>query len=207
MTTEQRADAAAADTPAADPNRWRSLTVCLIAGAMTLLDISIVNVALPSLRTGLRADDSDLQWIVAGYTLAIGIVLVPAGRLGDARSRRTIFMIGVALFTLASAAAGASPNPTALSVARVIQGFGGVIVAPQISGFIQNLFRGPERAKAFGMFGATVGLATAVGPLLGGLLVSLGGSDFGWRLVFYVNVPIGLIVLPLAMKWLPASAP
>ena len=186
-----------------DPGRWRALGVCLIAGAMTLLDLSIVNVALPTLRSGLGADDSDVQWIVAGYALAFGVFLVPSGRLGDARSRRAVFVAGVALFTLASAAAGAAPNPTLLAIARVVQGIGGGMIAPQVSGFIQNLFRGAERARAFGLFGATVGISTAIGPLLGGLLVNLGGPELGWRLVFYVNVPIGAVLIPLALRILP----
>ena len=193
--------------PPPDPARWRGLAVCLIAGAMTLLDLSIVNVALPSLRTSLGADDGDLQWIVAGYALAFGVLLVPAGRLGDARSRRTVFVVGVALFTASSAAAGAAPNPTLLAVARVLQGLAGGLISPQVSGFIQNLFRGPERAKAFGLFGATVSVSTAIGPLLGGLLVDLGGPDLGWRLVFYVNVPIGVVLIPLALRLLPRNEP
>ena len=192
------------DTPP-DPARWRALAVCLVAGAMTLLDVSIVNVALPTLRSGLRADNSDVQWILAGYALAFGVALVPAGRLGDARSRRTIFCIGIALFTLSSAAAGASPSPTFLSVARVLQGLAAGLISPQVSGFIQTLFRGPERGRAFGLFGASVGLSTAVGPLLGGLLVRLGGPDFGWRLVFYVNVPVGIVLLLLARRYLPQT--
>src|SRR4051812_6578514 len=179
----------------------------MAAGAMTLLDVSIVNVALPTLRAGLGADDSDVQWIVAGYSLAFGVVLVPAGRLGDARSRRAVFMVGVALFTLASAAAGAAPTPWLISVARIVQGIGGGIITPQVSGFIQNLFRGRDRARAFSIFGATIGLSTAAGPLLGGLLVHLGGESYGWRLVFYVNVPIGIAILLLARKLLPAGTP
>ena len=174
---------------------------------MTLLDLSIVNVALPSLRTSLGADDSDLQWIVAGYALAFGVVLVPAGRLGDARSRRTIFLIGIGLFTLSSAVAGAAPDATVLAVARVLQGLAGGLIAPQTSGFVQNLFRGPERARAFGLLGAAIGVSTAIGPLLGGLLVNLGGPDLGWRLVFYVNVPIGIALLPLAYRLLPGAEP
>ncbi len=170
---------------------------------MTLLDLSIVNVALPALRSGLGAEDSDIQWIVAGYALAFGVVLVPAGRLGDARSRRLIFMLGVALFTLSSAVAGAAPTPVLLSGARILQGIGGGMIAPQVSGFIQNLFKGPERGRAFGLFGASIGISTAIGPLLGGLLVNLGGPDFGWRLVFYVNVPIGIVLLILARRILP----
>ncbi len=190
-----------------DRARWRALAVVMAAGAMTLLDVSIVNVALPTLRAGLGADDSDVQWIVAGYALAFGVFLVPMGRLGDARSRRGVFMIGVGLFTLASAAAGLSPTPWLISVARVVQGIGGGIITPQVSGFIQNLFQGRDRAKAFSIFGATIGLSTAAGPLLGGLLVQVGGESYGWRLVFFVNVPIGIAVILLARKLLPASAP
>jgi EmrB/QacA subfamily drug resistance transporter len=193
------------DQPPADPTRWRSLALCLTASAMTLLDLSIVNVALPSLRSSLGANDSDLQWIVAGYALAFGVVLVPAGRLGDARSRRMVFLAGVALFTVSSAVAGAAPDPTVLALARVLQGLAGGLIAPQTSGFVQNLFRGPERARAFGLLGAVIGVSTAIGPLLGGLLVNLGGPDLGWRLVFYVNVPIGLVLLPLAYRLLPRS--
>ncbi|HEV2929706.1 MAG TPA: MFS transporter, partial [Propionibacteriaceae bacterium] len=201
MTTPQH------DESPPDPARWRALAICLVAAAMTLLDLSIVNVALPSLRQSLGADDSDLQWIVAGYALAFGVVLVPAGRLGDARSRRTIFLVGIALFTVSSAVAGAAPNPTVLAVARVVQGLAGGLIAPQTSAFVQNLFRGPERARAFGLLGASIGVSTAIGPLLGGLLVNLGGPDFGWRLVFYVNVPIGIALLPLAYRLLPVNIP
>jgi EmrB/QacA subfamily drug resistance transporter len=201
MTTSQT------DEVLPDPTRWRSLAICLVAAAMTLLDLSIVNVALPSLRQSLGADASDLQWIVAGYALAFGVVLVPAGRLGDARSRRTIFILGIALFTLSSAVAGAAPNPTVLAVARVVQGLAGGLISPQTSGFIQNLFRGRERARAFGLLGAAIGVSTAIGPLLGGLLVNLGGPDFGWRLVFYVNVPIGIALMPLAHRFLPGTTP
>ncbi len=186
-------------------DRWRALVVCLVAGGMCLLDVSIVNVALPSIRTGLSADDSDIQWVVAGYSLAFGVALVPAGRLGDARSRRTVFMAGVALFTLSSVLCGAAQSALWISVARVVQGVGGGLITPQVSGFIQNLFKGPERGRAFGLFGASIGVSTAIGPLLGGLLVQLGGEDLGWRLVFFVNVPVGLLLLVLARKWLPSA--
>src|SRR5918998_1938912 len=110
------------DQPPADPTRWRSLALCLTASAMTLLDLSIVNVALPSLRSSLGANDSDVQWIVAGYALAFGVVLVPAGRLGDARSRRMVFLVGVALFTVSSAAGGAAPHATGLAIAPGVPG-------------------------------------------------------------------------------------
>jgi EmrB/QacA subfamily drug resistance transporter len=183
--------------------RWRALVVCLVAGGMCLLDVSIVNVALPSIRVGLSADDSDIQWVVAGYSLAFGMALVPAGRLGDARTRRTVFLGGIAVFTLASAACGAAASPLWIALARVVQGVGGGLITPQVSGFIQNMFRGRERGKAFGLFGATVGISTALGPLLGGLLIQLGGESEGWRWVFYVNVPVGLVVVALALRWLP----
>jgi len=191
--------------PGADPRRWRALAVCLVAGGMTLLDVSIVNVALPSLRAGLQAGDREIQLVVAGYALAFGVVLVPAGRLGDARSRRLMFAIGVSVFTLASAAAGAAQGPVWIALARVVQGIGGGMISPQVSGFIQNLFRGAEPGRAFGMFGATIGVSTAIGPILGGLLVKLDGPDFGWRLVFYVNVPVGILLLVLIRRLLPAG--
>ncbi|TNC27175.1 MFS transporter, partial [Mumia zhuanghuii] len=172
---------------------------------MTLLDVSIVNVALPSIRSGLDASDSQIQLIVAGYSLAFGIVLVPAGRLGDALSRKVVFCIGLVVFTASSALAGAASDPGWLAAARILQGIGGGLINPQVSGFIQNMFRGDERARAFGLFGATVGISTAIGPLLGGVLVTLGGDENGWRYVFFVNVPVGIVALVLALRWLPRS--
>ncbi len=186
-----------------DKQRWRALVVCLVAGAMTLLDVSIVNVALPSIRDGLGAGPSTVSWVVAGYSLAFGVLLVPAGRLGDARSRRGVFVAGVVVFTVSSALCGLAQEPVWLAVARVLQGFGGGMISPQVSGFIQTMFRGAERGRAFGLFGATVGVSTAIGPLLGGVLVNLGGPDLGWRLVFMVNVPIGLVLVVLALRFLP----
>ncbi|MEU1733302.1 DHA2 family efflux MFS transporter permease subunit [Streptosporangium sp. NPDC020145] len=191
----------------ADPRRWKALTVCLVSGFMTLLDVSIVNVALPAIRTGLGAPQSDLQWVVSGYALTFGLVLVPAGRFGDMRGRRNVFVFGVALFTLASAAAGIARTSTWLVLARLVQGVAGGIVNPQVSGLIQQLFRGAERGRAFGMLGATIGISTAVGPLLGGLLIRLGGEHDGWRLVFYVNVPIGLLAIALAYRYIPRRPP
>jgi EmrB/QacA subfamily drug resistance transporter len=186
-----------------DPNRWKALSVCLVAGFMTLLDVSIVNVALPSIQQGLGAGENALSWIVSGYALAFGLLLVPAGRLGDARGRRPSFEVGLALFTLASVACGLAPNATLLVVARLLQGIAGGILTPQVSGLIQSLFRGAERGRAFGLFGATVGISTAVGPLLGGAIIAVFGADDGWRYVFFVNVPIGLVALLLAHKLIP----
>jgi EmrB/QacA subfamily drug resistance transporter len=195
-------DAPSTDNPA---RRWQALAVCLVAGAMTLLDVSIVNVALPSIREGLDAGESTIQWVVAGYALAFGIVLVPAGRLGDARSRRSVFIWGVVIFTASSALCGTAQTPFWLALARVAQGLGGGLITPQVSGFIQNLFKGEERGRAFGLFGTTIGVSTAIGPLLGGILVQVGGDDFGWRLVFYVNVPVGILLVFLALRYLPTA--
>ncbi|WP_246192679.1 MFS transporter [Kitasatospora atroaurantiaca] len=184
--------------------RWQALAVCLVAGFMTLLDVSIVNVALPSVRNGLHLSESGVQWVLSGYSLAFGLALVPGGRLGDARSRRAVFMTGLALFTAASAVAGAAQNEAWLVGARLVQGMAGGVLVPQVSGFIQQLFRGPERGRAFGMLGATIGISTSVGPLLGGLLIEAFGAGEGWRWVFYVNLPIGLLALPAAYRLLPA---
>jgi MFS family permease len=199
---------ATAPHPADGPDRrWPALAVCLTASFMTLLDISIVNVALPSIRAGLHASQSGLQWVLSGYALMFGLVLVPAGRTGDVRSRRAVFMTGLALFTATSALAGAARGETWLVVARLLQGMAGGILVPQVSGFIQQMFRGAERGRAFGILGSTIGVSTAVGPLLGGLLIQAFGPHEGWRWVFYVNLPIGLAALPLAHRLLPGPRP
>jgi EmrB/QacA subfamily drug resistance transporter len=187
-----------------DPDRWMALVVLLAAGFMTLLDLSIVNVALPSIDRGLHAQQSALQWIVAGYALALGLLLVPAGRFGDARGRRPVFMLGVAVFVVASAACALAQTPLELVLTRIVQGLGGGLISPQISGFIQSLFRGEERGKAFGIFGSTIAVSTAVGPLTGGALIALFGVHEGWRAVFFVNLPIGAAILLLARRYLPA---
>nr|WP_225847173.1 MFS transporter [Streptomyces sp. HPF1205] len=196
------------DGPGDGPDRrWPALAVCLTASFMTLLDISIVNVALPSIRTGIHASQSGLQWVLSGYALMFGLVLVPAGRTGDVRSRRAVFMVGLAMFTATSALAGAARDETWLVLARLLQGLAGGILVPQVSGFIQQMFRGAERGRAFGILGSTIGVSTAVGPLLGGLLIQAFGPHEGWRWVFYVNLPIGLAALPLAHRLLPPPPP
>lgn len=183
--------------------RWPAFAVCLGAGFMTLLDVTIVNVALPSIETSLGAGPSELQWILAGYTLAFGLALVPAGRLGDVYGRRNLFLIGLAAFVVTSAACGLVTTGPALAGVRFAQGLAAGVLNPQVIGFIQDLFTGPERGKAFGYFGATIGVSTAIGPLAGGGLLALFGEGEGWRSVFLVNVPIGLVLLPLAWKLLP----
>ncbi|MGK5551075.1 MFS transporter [Actinomadura kijaniata] len=190
------------DTPV-NVRPWRALSVCLVASFMTLLDVSIVNVALPSIRSGLDASEAGLQWVLSGYALAFGLVLVPAGRLGDARSRRAVFMSGLALFTAASAMAGLAPAIGWLVAARLVQGVAGGLLNPQVAGLIQQLFEGPSRGRAFGALGGVIGVATAVGPMLGGALIALAGPEHGWRWVFLVNLPVGLVGLVLARRLLP----
>ncbi len=187
---------------APDPRRWKALSVALTAGFMTLLDVSIVNVALPSIRTALGASAADLQWIVSGYALSFGLVLVASGRLGDARGRRTMFIVGVGVFTVASLAAGLSPNAGWLVGARLLQGVGGGIINPQVSGLIQQLFSGAERGRAFGRLGTTIGISTAIGPVLGGVILAVAGTAEGWRWVFLVNLPVGLLAIILARRFI-----
>lgn len=189
-----------------DPHRWRALGVCLAIGFITMLDVSIVNVALPSIERSLDAGASQLQLIVAGYTLAFGLVLVPAGRLGDARGRRGLFLLGLTGFALTSLGAGLAPSDELLAVARLLQGVSAGLLNPQVVGTIQQLFTGYERGKAFGYFGATIGVSTALGPLLGGLIIQAFGAEEGWRWVFFVNVPVIAVVLPFALKFLPRGA-
>ena len=182
------------------------MAVCCSALFMTLLDVSVTNVALPSIARATAAGPSQLQWIVSGYTLAFGLVPVLAGRLGDDHGRRLLFQIGVAGFVVTSAAAGLAPNSALLIAARVLQGIAGGLINPQVSGLIQQMFRGAERGRAFGYLGTTVGTGTALGPLVGGVLIGLGGAGWGWRLVFFINVPVGVVVLVLARRYLPQAA-
>ncbi|WBO67944.1 MFS transporter [Streptomyces camelliae] len=198
MTTDQAG-------AVADDRRWKALAVCLTAAFMTLLDTSIVNVALPSVEHGLHADEADLSWVMSGYALAFGLCLVPAGRLGDMRGRRQTFLTGLALFTLASAACGLSSGAAWLVLFRLVQGASAGLIAPQTSALIQQMFQGPERARAFGMMGSTIGVSTAVGPLAGGLLIQAAGGPDGWRSVFYVNLPIGAAVFCAALRLLPRT--
>lgn len=186
-----------------DPIRWRILAVLLSVIFMSLVGVSIVNVALPSIQHDLGASHSDLQWVLSGYALTFGVVLVAAGRMGDIMGRGGIFLIGVFIFTAASVGAGLAPDAKWLNVARFVQGFGSGLLNPQGLGMIQHYFRGAERGRAFGYLGSTVGVSVAIGPVLGGLLIEFGGVDLGWRLTFLVNIPIGLIAIALGLWWFP----
>lgn len=191
--------------PGQNPRRWHALAVTLVAGFMGLLDVSIVNVAFPSMQHALNASLSDVQWVVSGYALTFGLALVAGGRLGDAWGRKRMFLIALAAFIVTSALAGAATTALWLVVGRLLQGFAAGLLTPQNSALIQDLFRGAERGRAFGLFGATVGISTAVGPLLGGLILAVFGAEHGWRWVFYVNVPIGVVALVLAARLLPGT--
>jgi EmrB/QacA subfamily drug resistance transporter len=190
----------------ADPRRWRALAVVQLAAFMVLLDVSIVNVALPSTERELSMAPATAQWVVSGYALALGLTLVPAGRLGDSFGRRRMFLISLAAFALTSALTGAAPSAGLLIAARLIQGVAGGMLIPQNSGLVQELFRGAERGRAFGFIGATAGLATAAGPVLGGLILSVVSGPDSWRWVFFINVPIGAVALVLAARLVPAGA-
>lgn len=186
-----------------DSVRWRVLAVVLAAIAMSLINVSIVNVALPSIQQGLGASQSDLQWVLSGYALTFGVVLVAAGRAGDILGRGGMFIIGVSVFTASSIASGFAQDATWLNVARFVQGVGSGLLSPQGVGMIQQYFRGAERGKAFGYFGSAVGVSVGIGPVLGGVLIALGGDELGWRLTFLVNVPIGIAAIIMAFAWFP----
>ncbi len=179
------------------------MAVLLVTIFMSLIGVSIVNVALPSIQHGLGASESELQWVLSGYALTFGVVLVAAGRAGDLYGRGVLFIAGVAIFTLSSIAAGLAPDPVWLDAARFIQGVGSGLLNPQGLGMIQQYFRGAERGRAFGMFGSTVGVSVGAGPILGGLLIQAAGVENGWRWTFIVNVPIGILAIVLAFLWFP----
>lgn len=207
MTVSSEADEITAPLsitdPTTDPVRWRVLFVLLVAIFMTLIGVSIVNVALPSIQQGLGASQSDLQWVLSGYALTFGVILVAAGRAGDIMGRGGLFLVGVGIFTAASVAAGLAPDAEWLNTARFVQGIGSGLLNPQGIGMIQHYFQGDARGRAFGYFGTTVGFSVAIGPVLGGFLISLGGPELGWRLTFLVNVPIGIMAIFLGLLWFP----
>lgn len=199
----------AAARPVAPPiprRAWQALIVLLAGMFIALLDTTIVNVALPSIRTSLDASEATLSWIISGYALAFGLVLIPAGRLGDRIGHKWVFFTGLALFTAASVACGLAQNDLQLIIARVVQGFAGGIFVPAVTAFIQLLFPAQSRGKAFAIMGAVIGVSTALGPIIGGLIIEAFGEESGWRLVFGVNLPIGIVALIAAAILLPNGA-
>ena len=175
----------------------------LVGAFMALLDTTIVNVALPSIRTGLHTSSASLEWIVSGYALAYGLALVPGGRAGDRFGHKRLFLIGLTIFTLASVACGVSQTQGQIVAARIVQGLGAGLFFPAISATIQHSFTGPARSKAFGVLGAVIGVSTAMGPLLGGIIIAAVGAHDGWRWVFLVNLFIGAVAIPMAAWRLP----
>lgn len=182
---------------------WQALVVLLAGMCIALLDTTIVNVALPSIRTSIDASEATLSWIISGYALAFGLALIPAGRIGDRIGHKWVFFAGIALFTLASLACGLSQNDFQLIASRVVQGLAGGIFVPAVTAYIQLLFPFRMRGKAFAIMGAVIGVSTALGPIIGGLIIQAFGSEEGWRLVFGVNLPIGIATLVAAAILLP----
>lgn len=188
----------------ATPTPRLALAVLLLGAYMALLDTTIVNVAIPTIRTGLDASDAAVSWVVSGYALAFGLVLIPAGWLGDRIGHRAVFITGLALFTGMSLACGLAPAGSWLVAARILQGVGGGLAFTPVTALIQVMFSGRARGRAFSVMGAVIGFAVALGPLTGGLIIAAFGNDNGWRYVFGVNVPLGIIALVAAPFFLPA---
>lgn len=181
------------------------LGIVLVGGFMILLDTTIVNVAIPSIQQSLRASYGSVEWMVSGYAVAFGLVLVPAGRLGDRFGRRRMFLVSLAGFTVTSLLCGTSSSAGELVAWRVVQGAMAGSLNPQILAAIQVVFAPRERGRAFAFYGAMAGVATALGPLLGGILVTanLGGLD--WRPIFLLNVPIGVVAMTGGWRLIPES--
>jgi EmrB/QacA subfamily drug resistance transporter len=210
-TTDLRPDrrepeARAAQTRPARHNSPFTLIVLLTGVFMALLDFFIVNVALPSAQHDLHASSASIQWVVAGYGLAMASGLVTGGRLGDLFGRKQVFIVGLLLFTAASAACGLAPNPGVLIWARVVQGLGAAVFVPQILGVIGAAFSGAGRVRAFPGYGLTAGLGAVFGQLIGGALIQGNLLHLGWRSIFWINVPIGLAAALLAVRALPGVA-
>ncbi|MEQ8599621.1 MAG: MFS transporter [Devosia sp.] len=179
----------------ADPRRWLALGILLIANFMNLIDVTIVNVALPSMRDNLGASDAQIEWVVAAYVLAFALGLLPFGRLGDIVGRSRMFLIGVAAFTLASALCGMAHSIEMLIGARVLQGLGGAMMTPQVLAIATVTFPPHERGQAFSLFGLSAGLASVCGPVLGGLLIDAQLFGLDWQPIFLVNIPIGIAAI------------
>jgi EmrB/QacA subfamily drug resistance transporter len=181
-----------------DPRRWMALIVLLLAAVLDLVDVTIANVAIPTIQRDLGASYEAIQWVLAGYTLAFALGLITGGRLGDIYGRKRLFLIGVGGFALGSALCGLAPSPELLVAARVLQGAMAAVMIPQVLSIIQASFPPDEWGAAFGAYGAVAGLASAAGPLMGGLLIRGDLFGLGWRPIFLVNVPVALVALVAA---------
>jgi EmrB/QacA subfamily drug resistance transporter len=186
-------------------SRWTPLPIILAATFMVVLDFFIVNVALPSMQTGLHASAGSVEWVVAGYSLTSAVLLITGSRLGDRYGRRLLFSGGLAIFTVASAGCGVAPSATALVVARLAQGVGAAALMPNVLALIGALYDGPDRLRALSAYGMVMGLAAVGGQLLGGALLAANPAGLGWRTVFLINLPIGAVALALTRPLVPES--
>jgi MFS family permease len=189
----------------ADRRRWLMLAVLISGQFMALLDVTIVNVAIPTIKARLHASGAALQLIVAGYTVTYAMLLITGARLGDLRGHRRLFQAGLGSFTLASLVCGLAPTTGALVAARLVQGAGAALMVPQIFSVIQRQFAGAARARALGVYAATLASGAVVGQALGGLLVSADLLGASWRPVFLVNVPVGVAAAVLVPRLVPAD--
>lgn len=183
---------------------WLGLSVLLLAGFVTIFDLFVVNVAIPAMQTDLTASFAQIGFIVASYELAFGVLLITGGRLGDLFGRRRLFVMGMAGFTLASALCGLAPDAGFLIGARVLQGFAAALLFPQVYASIRVNFNGHDSRRAFGLLGMTLGLAAIAGQVLGGWLVHADLFGSGWRSIFLINVPVGLVAIAAA-RYIPES--
>ena len=187
------------------PRRWLAAIVLIVGALMDMIDVTIVNVALPSIQRDLHASATQLEWVVSGYMLAFAATLIIAGNLGDKFGRKRLFLSGAALFGLASLAAGLSGSGAELIAARVVQGAAAAAMAPQVLATFRVIFGRAERGKAFGIYGAMLGFASAVGLVLGGLLTGANLFGWEWRSVFYVNVPVAVAALIAGARLVPET--
>src|SRR4051812_40530947 len=201
------APAAAVSPPAAAPFRlrWLVLAIVLVAEIMDLLDSTVITIAAPTVRHELGGSTATMQWWAAGYTLAFGVFMIIGGRLGDVFGRRRIFVVGITGFTAASAACALAPSPDVLIATRVLQGGFGALLIPQGLGMIKTVFPPSQMGGAFAAFGPVMGLAAVGGPILAGWLVSADLLGTGWRMIFLINVPLGIVGLIGAVKVFPES--
>jgi EmrB/QacA subfamily drug resistance transporter len=188
-----------------DPARWWMLPVILIGSFLSFLDFFIVNIALPAIQTDLRATPGELQFVVAAYGVGFGVTLITGGRLGDIIGRKRMFMLGIAGFTLASLLCGIAPTAEYLIAARILQAVTAATVTPQVLAIIRTEFPPIERPTAIGLYGTSMGLASIMGQVFGGFLVASDLFGWSWRLIFLVNLPVGLVALVLAAGMVPES--
>ncbi|MEV6103612.1 MFS transporter [Streptomyces sp. NPDC051940] len=182
-------------------NPWAILIALSLGFFMTLLDLTIVNIAIPDMTEDLDASLDEILWVVNAYTLALAVLMITAGRLGDLRGKRNLFTAGVALFTLASLACGLAQDATQLIAFRAVQGLGAALLMPQTLSIIADVFPPDKRGKAMGVWGAVAGISGALGPIIGGALI----NSLDWRWIFYVNLPLGALVLLLAVLIIPGG--